>query len=809
MALLDDIAEGVAADPIAAAIEGAITRIAPTWPLDRFIAVNPFWGMVDRTFPEVAAELRSFAGASLFMPRSWYRAQRAEGALPDEHIDASILETGAPVSRAKVLEALTQDTPPARRRARFADVMDVSDRDLVHEMAWTSFATTSVSQFCASYFDGGQATFGPERTGGLFASWRRMATADRSPSHLMAADGYLAAAAGMPETADAMIRAGLEALGVAEAERENYLAALLLSMNGWAAWCRYLRWTAELDGGRDDTIVDFLGVLVGWEWILYRKSSPEAREAWVRAMESWPRVDGAAREALAAEAVLQKAVELGWAAGVARGLRAGFDARPPEAPAVQAAFCIDVRSEVFRRALEAVGPSVQTLGFAGFFGMPIEYRTVGAPGGVPQLPGLLAPALCALDTEVPADEEPGRAGRLSLKKAWKGMKSGAVATFVFVEAMGLTYAGKLFRDSFARGSAPRVDAAGLSPEAQRARRPRVFAAADGTPMGLEAKADLAAGILRAMSLTEGFAPIVLLAGHGSDTNNNPHAAGLDCGACCGQTGEVNARALAALLNEGEVREALARRGIVIPAATHVLPALHVTTTDEVRLFDEDLAPASHAAPIARLRDSLAAASARARAERARSLGLSHLDGDELESAIRQRTRDWSQVRPEWGLAGNAAFIVAPRERSAHLNLEGRSFLHDYRWREDEGFAVLEQIMTAPMVVTHWINMQYYGSTVDNHSYGSGNKTLHNVVGAHVGIFEGNGGDLRTGLAMQSLHDGERWVHQPLRLSVFIEAPLEAIEGVLGKHEVVRDLVENRWIDLYQLDEGGDSNRLRL
>ena len=108
-------------------------------------------------------------------------------------------------------------------------------------------------------------------------------------------------------------------------------------------------------------------------------------------------------------------------------------------------------------------------------------------------------------------------------------------------------------------------------------------------------------------------------------------------------------------------------------------------------------------------------------------------------------------------------------------------------------------MTGPMVVTHWINFQYYASTVDPTRYGSGNKLLHNVVGGHLGIFEGNGGDLRIGLSIQSLHNGERLMHAPLRLSVFIEAPHSAIDRVLEKHAKLRELVDNEWLQLFQLD----------
>jgi uncharacterized protein YbcC (UPF0753/DUF2309 family) len=160
------------------------------------------------------------------------------------------------------------------------------------------------------------------------------------------------------------------------------------------------------------------------------------------------------------------------------------------------------------------------------------------------------------------------------------------------------------------------------------------------------------------------------------------------------------------------------------------------------------------------------------------------------------------VRPEWGLADCAAFVVAPRRRTQQLALGGRCFLHDYDHRQDEGYAVLELIMTAPMVVTNWINLQYHASSVDNRRYGSGNKVLHNVVGGRIGVFEGNGGDLRIGLARQSLHDGTHWRHEPLRLTVVIDAPAEGIERVMAKHIAVRQLIDNDWLHLWRFADDG-------
>jgi uncharacterized protein YbcC (UPF0753/DUF2309 family) len=166
-----------------------------------------------------------------------------------------------------------------------------------------------------------------------------------------------------------------------------------------------------------------------------------------------------------------------------------------------------------------------------------------------------------------------------------------------------------------------------------------------------------------------------------------------------------------------------------------------------------------------------------------------------------RSRDWSQVRPEWGLANNAAFIAAPRERTKGLNLGGRVFLHNYDANLDTDKSTLELIMVAPMVVASWINLQYYGSTVNNRLFGSGNKVLHNVVGT-FGVWQGNGGDLQSGLPLQSVHDGKRWKHEPLRLNVFIEAERSAIESIIAKQPGVRELVDNGWVNLFAMEASG-------
>lgn len=788
---------------VSADVEQAIThacdRIAPSWPLDRLIAVNPFWGFVGAPIEHAAAEVSALSGATMLMPRTWYREQFAAGRVHERHVAQAITITGETRTVAEVMASLQRDDSAPVHWQLMTDAADVG-RDLGHAMPWTEFVIRHVSQTCAAYFDEGQAGWTPDRSDGLYPLWRELAVHDGAPRLLMELHGFREAAAALPGDPRTLISEALTALDVPHERWHQYLTSLLLSVNGWASVCAFRRWEARLVSGDDDQLVHLLAVRLAWELVLLRLcKSTTTSSAWSATKAVWGSAESMAQASQRDDWLLQRACEIAYQEHVTGALTTSMREAntAPVAPTAQAMFCIDVRSEVFRRALEHVAPSVQTLGFAGFFGLPIAYQPLSGPARA-QLPGLLSPAMIVEDAGTAHDTARAETRRtLRNNASWKSLGTTAGSTFSFVEATGIAAAAKLIRDGFGMGSGTGDPL--RTPAASHATlRPELARLADGSAVPLETRVGTAAAILGAMSLTSGYAPVLALIGHGASTENNPLAAGLHCGACGGQTGEINARALAALLNDAAVRTGLLAKGIDL-SGTHVVAGLHDTTTDEVTLYDLDRVPASHGAPIAALRAQFADAGVGARRERAASLGLAAVADAALEQSVRHRARDWAEVRPEWGLAGNAAFIVAPRERTRSIDLQGRSFLHDYKWQQDTTFGVLELILTAPMVVTHWINLQYYASTVDPLRYGSGNKVLHNVVGGRVGVMEGAGGDLRIGLAMQSVHDGERWMHEPLRLSVFVEAPADAIDDIIARHATVRDLVEHEWLFLHRID----------
>jgi uncharacterized protein len=790
-----------------AALRSACASIAPTFPLDRFIAVNPYWGLVSQHIEVAAHRLKRLSGAPLLMERTWFRERFSGGALTRAHLQTALEHAGSRASvddLQQLLEQSQKSPPTAVLMTHLAD----QGRDVGHHGSWASFVTHSISQICASHFDAGQAAWTAKQSVGLYRTWRAFAAADRSPALLMSRD-LRALVEQLPSAHHELIDEALRELELPSARVASYLGALLLDVNGWAAWCAYRRFQASLGGGDDDAIEELLAVRLAWELLLLRGGGRQERDRlsreWRVAKSLLPAEDAAAsgHHEPSLDWVWQRAVELEFQERLATSLKSTAKSSAAKDPSAQVVFCIDVRSEPFRRGLEAAGHRVQTLGFAGFFGLPIEYAPLGTQLVQAQLPALLAARLRVSDAAASDGTAEAlarrREARLGASQSWLAFQRAPTSGFAFVEALGLGYAWKLLKATVGASPARSPEQSGLNDSEHQQLRPRLVGTTAGSPLELVTRVELVHNILKAASLTRGFARLVVFAGHGSATSNNPHAAGLDCGACSGQSGGVNARVLAALLNERGVRDGLQARGVAIPESTYFLGGLHNTTTDEFRLYDSAEVPPSHRADLEALERALLQAGQSTRAERAPALGL---DGDAatLLSAVRQRSSDWSEVRPEWGLVDNAAFVVAPRERTAALRLEGRVFLHDYRYEDDEGFAVLELIMTAPMIVTHWINMQYYASTVDNQRYGSGNKVLHNVVGGSLGVFEGNGGDLRIGLPLQSVHDGQRFRHTPLRLSVFIAAPRHAIDAVIERHPLVRQLVDNEWLHLFRLGE---------
>jgi len=756
--------------------DDAVRAIPPLFPLASSVAVNPYLGQTGQSLSYVGALLSRVAGTPVTMPRSWYAEKISTGEITEADLTAALAQSPTAAASPAALQAAVQAVAdPLQALPTIADlVAEATGVD------WPAIIEDRIGVWAAGYFDAGQALWQSAPGKPPFDSWREFASRDLT-AEIAGLKGFGAMVADGPGQMQHALITAAEALGLSPASAETYFHQLLLSLGGWAQVGRYHLWQAELAGETDETTTALLAIRLIWEQALYQQYADAISERWAEVREAHSAPVTPTQDVLI-DTTLQAAAEFAAQRSLADTLAAPAAPVGEGRPAMQAAFCIDVRSEVFRRALETMDGNIQTLGFAGFFGLTSAHRSFASDVDEHRLPVLLNHGVTSR-TGGADDAAADLTARFTARaaRAWGRFKLAAVSSFAFVEASGPLYAGKLLRSTLGLETAKAPDT----------RKPVLDDSFD-----TEARITAATSILGAMSMTENFAPLVLLLGHGANVVNNPHASALHCGACGGHSGEVNARLLAGILNDPEVRAGLAENGIAIPDDTLFVGGLHDTTTDAVTLYDADFPGHDHAAHLAKAQDWLAGAANLARAERALRLPRAERGED-----VARRSSDWAETRPEWALAGCKAFIAAPRSRTKGKGLGGRAFLHDYNWQKDEGFGVLELILTAPVVVASWISLQYYGSVTAPQVFGGGNKLLHNVTGG-LGVVEGNGGNLRPGLPWQSVHDGQDYAHEPLRLSVCVEAPTEAMSDILRKHPSVAALFDNHWLHLFALDSNG-------
>ena len=326
-----------------------------------------------------------------------------------------------------------------------------------------------MSQYCASYFDEHQADWHRGQADGLFRGWRGGLKSDHALEPLMHAPQIRARVQDLPATADGAITWSLERLAIPPEEASEFLQVCLLRINGWASWCAYLGWEAGLRGDIDPNLRELLAIRVAWESLLHDArcdaESPESRwrEQWTQARSIKPSpldqldlIWQRAHEISYQDRLVGLLTEDGGRRSAPRG-----DSRR----AAQLVFCIDVRSERFRRALENTDPALETRGFAGFFGLPIRYTPIGTRMSRPQLPGLLAPTIDATEStgDARVDEAIARrrASRLEAKGRWQPFQRLPSGAFSLVETLGIGYVSAILRRHFGADASP-VDSIGMT-----------------------------------------------------------------------------------------------------------------------------------------------------------------------------------------------------------------------------------------------------------------------------------------------------------------------------------------------------------
>lgn len=486
-------------------------------------------------------------------------------------------------------------------------------------------------------------------------------------------------------------------------------------------------------------------------------------------------------------------------------------------PAFQLVCCIDEREESFRRHLEEVEPACETFGTAGFFGVAMYYRSASDAHPRPLCPIVIKPQHY-VNEEVAQEFEKEHLRRAGTRRAL-GAASHRVhlGTRTFLGGVLTSLGGSLAsipmvtRVLFPRGTAQfrRLFAGLLRPPAATQLTLERTAAQPGPEEGhvgysLEEMAAIVERFLRDIGLTRYFAPVIIVAGHGSSSLNNPHESAYNCGACSGGRGGPNARALAQMANDLRIREMLAARGLLIPSDTTFIGAFHNTCDDSMTYFDLDRLPPNQKSRVARVSDAIDEARRRNSHERCRRFESAPLNMS-FESALRHvegRAEDLSQARPEYNHATNALCFVGHRWWSRGLFVDRRSFLQSYDPRQDdEQHTILARILGAVIPVCGGISLEYYFSCVDPTILGCGSKLPHNITSL-LGVMEGAASDLRPGLSEQMVE-----IHEPMRIMFLIETSPEAMLSIMDRNPVIARLCRNEWVQVAVLDT--DANTIHV
>ncbi|MEH3128664.1 MAG: DUF2309 domain-containing protein [Mycolicibacterium neoaurum] len=791
-------------------------RALPTHhPLGTFIAVNPLAGLQNMPFEQAIRRASDVYGMRGSLSENVFRALYRQGRITDTDLDAVLLRRHPNLA----------DEPDVRLAERNVAAIDILRADLLHGHAapepqrrFTTRAEQAsheladdidayAATWCAAFLGGGSWAM-PDHAEGFYTAWRKSIRHDRTLSR--AARRKLRAA---PERPDDAVLNALEVLRIGDEDRVVYLQAHLTRLPGWAA---HIQWGADRAAGID--LLQYLALRLQLEATLVQQPSrtavaealrspaPTARERAHHLLALWHEgtFDETEQATVARilatvpvavrEVLWQQAFEGHYQDQLLSALTKADADREVDAVPVhaQVVTCIDTRSEGLRRHLESHG-GYQTFGFAGFFAVAIRFT--GLLGGDPMdlCPVLISPRHQV--SEKPAGDVrrhvAGVTGLAAAESSFHTAKHSHTGSFTLAEAAGFL-------------AAPLAAAKTAAPAASGTIRRRLREWVAPTPPTVLAVSDMpvservlfAQALFQSIGLTDNFARLLVLCGHHSTTENNPYQASLDCGACGGQGGAPNARTAALILNDPEVRAGLRASGIAVPDDTVVIAAVHDTTTDRVTILDEHLIPPGHRADIDRLKTHLALAGEALAGERCAVLPGAPRRRSSARAArhVEKRSLDWAQVYPEWGLAGNAAFIIGPRDITTGIDLHRRVFLHSYEAEVDADGTALENIMTAPLVVAQWINCQYYFSTVAPDTFGAGSKTIHNVVG-DAGVLAGHAGDLRLGLPRQSVQFADRLIHEPQRLLAVVQAPLARIDAIIDRNPSLKQLFDNDWVYL--------------
>jgi uncharacterized protein len=503
----------------------------------------------------------------------------------------------------------------------------------------------------------------------------------------------------------------------------------------------------------------------------------------------------------------QEAFEWSYYLPVLKGLVDNIKPTEKKKIDFQTVMCIDDRICSWRRYIEELAPNCQTYSTPGFFGLDMVFQPEGGKFYTKVCPMPMTPQY--LVKEVPVGYNFNSMRKKVSAKFTKNKIHHHDTDIHFSEHSHNSIFGWISSQFIGFFSAINLVSAVLFPRRSAATASPFNHMEKNYPLAienhnLESENGFHLGytteemttrvynMLMSIGMTQNFAPIVYVIGHGSTSTNNPYYAGYDCGACSGRAGSVNARVFSQMVNKNEVRDLLRIKGVNIPDETVFMGGLHDTTQDVVQFFDKDI-ELTMDLRIAHLENKKIMREALELNAKERSRRFDNVNGEnsltKIHNMMKRRAVSFFEPRPEYNHATNALCIVGRRDMTKGIFLDRRAFLNSYDNKIDTDGKFLQGILNAAAPVCGGINLEYYFSRTDNAKLGSGSKLPHNVVGL-FGVANGIEGDLRPGLPAQMVE-----IHDPVRLMIIVEQLPEIIISAIEANKATYEWFINEWIHL--------------
>ncbi|HFR4222690.1 TPA: putative inorganic carbon transporter subunit DabA, partial [Bacillus cereus] len=468
-------------------VASASRVIAPLWPISTFAAHHPWMGLEKQSFEQVANWLKEARNVDIYPSASMIHSAKAKGEIEESFLQMSLsrwLDSQSfHIPREKAerfcqaalkLEKLPSSLLSSPEVNKLAEEMNYINTASMQASVMQPISSLIESQnsenlsdvlnyhiikWCKLYLDeSGSNWTMPNREKGFYRAWQHLIKFDPALSK-----NERKVLKNWPQDAEVALARALSELGISESNIQSYLEGHLLSLPGWAGM---IRWRSQQSIQEQELLIEYLAVRISMELAIVKPYLPlknqkvEKKVSIVPLIASWIywgnistrewlqmpateqsellvfayRFDENIRKKLWLEAWEQTHAEQ-LREKIASTQRATNDKKRVLA---QLAFCIDVRSEPFRRHLEKLGP-FETFGIAGFFGLPIATSELGSNNNHPSLPVILKPKHqikeLTNENELKSYEQRKRVGS-SVRYTFKTMKQNVLTSMALPELSG-------------------------------------------------------------------------------------------------------------------------------------------------------------------------------------------------------------------------------------------------------------------------------------------------------------------------------------------------------------------------------------